>query len=109
MKLKTYYDIKLENSSKIFESHEIEGATPEQIIEAEKAYTILVEKLKKGEEIDEGLLSGIIGGATGALLGTTIMKAVCSALGIDPNGSLGSLLTSRLVLAAIGAKIGYNV
>jgi uncharacterized membrane protein YeaQ/YmgE (transglycosylase-associated protein family) len=104
---KTYYDVKLENSSKIFESHEVEGATPEQIIEAEKAYNILLEKLEKREEIDEGLLTGLLGGAVGAMVGPTVMKAVCNALGINPSGSLGSLLTSRLVLAAIGAKIGY--
>ena len=105
MKAKTYYDIKLENSSKIFESHEIAGATPQEILEAEKVYTTLVEKLKKGEEIDEGFLSGLAGAAGAALIGPSIMRAVCNALGIDINGPLGSLLTSRLILAAVGAKV----
>ena len=33
------------------------------------------------------------------------MKAICKALGVDEKGPLGSLLTSRLVLTAIGASV----
>ena len=29
-------------------------------------------------------------------------------LGIDANGTLGKLLTSQVVLAAMGAQLGYN-
>jgi hypothetical protein len=36
----TYYDIKLANTSKIFESEQIIGLTPEQIQEGEKFYNI---------------------------------------------------------------------
>jgi hypothetical protein len=102
----TYYDLKYSQTSKIFESEEIEGMTSEQIMEAERTYNILVEKLQKGEPIDEGILGGIIGGGIGLLAGPMIGKAICKALGIDENGSLGKLLTSRLVSTAIGLALG---
>lgn len=105
-KMPSYYDVIYENSSKIFEASEVRGTTPDQLKEAEKTYYELVEKLNNGEEIDEGFLSGIAGGAIGALAGPTIGKAICKVLGIDPNGTLGKLLTSRLVTTAMGYALG---
>ena len=105
-KLPTYYDIKYAQSSKIFEAEEVMGTTPEQLQEAEKAYAILLEKLNKGEEVDEGFLGALVGGAAGALAGPAIGRAICKALGIDENGNLGKLLTSRLVTTAIGIALG---
>ena len=102
----TYYDLKYSSSSKIFESEEIKGLTPDQIQEGEKAYNIILEKLKNGETIDEGLLGAIIGGAAGALAGPAIGKAICSVLGINLDGALGKLLTSRLVTTAMGIALG---
>jgi len=102
---KTYYDIKYESSSKIFESKLIEGMTPDQIQDAEKCYKILVEKLENKENIDEGLFSSIIGGIGGALIGPTIGKIICKVLGINEDGALGKLITSPLVCAAISATI----
>lgn len=104
--LKSYYDIKLENSSKIFESHEIEGLEASEIIEAEKIYYSLVEQLEKNKELDEGVLGGILGGVAGALIGPAVGKAICKVLGIDPKGTLGTLLTSRLVTTAFGVSLG---
>jgi len=104
--IKTYYELKYENSSKIFEAELIKDLTPDQIQEAEKTYNILVEKLEKGEPIEEGLFGSIIGGAAGFLIGPAIGKAICKALGIDENGTFGKLLTSRLVTTAIGAALG---
>ena len=105
-KIPTYYEIKYAQSSKIFEAEEVMGTTPEQLQEAEKAYGILLEKLKKGEEVDEGFLGALVGGAAGALAGPAIGRAICRALGIDENGNLGKLLTSRLVTTAIGIALG---
>lgn len=102
----TYYDLKFSKGSKIFEAEEIKGLTPEQIAEGEKAYATLVEKLQKGEPIDEGLLGSIIGGTAGLLVGPAIGRAICRALGIEENGTLGKLLTSRLVTTAIGIALG---
>lgn len=57
-------------------------------------------------EIDEGVLGAIVGGIIGGAAGKSIMNAVCKALGINEKGSLGQLLTSRMVLTAVGAQIG---
>ena len=100
--IKTYYEIKYENSSKIFESELIKDLTPDQIQMAEKSYNILLEKLEKGEEIDEGLFTGLLGAGVGALAGPAIGRAICTVLGIKEDGPLGKLLTSRLVTTAMG-------
>jgi len=101
----TYYDLKYAEHS-IFEAEQIQGYTPDQIKEAENVYNLLVEKLEKGEDIDEGFLGGLVGGALGALVGPSIGKAVCKVLGIDEKGHLGKLFTSRLVTTALGITLG---
>ena len=55
------------------------------------------------DTMDEGLFGALVGGAIGATVGQSIMKAVCKCLGIDEHGTLGNLLTSKLVLSAMGA------
>lgn len=59
-------------------------------------------------EIDEGLLGSLVGGIIGGTAGKSIMQAVCSALGVNEKSTLGQLLTSRIVLTAVGAKLGYS-
>ena len=104
----TFYDLQYWNSSPIFEAEEIKTskATPEDLQKAEKFYNELVEHLKTGKELDEGFLTGLLGGAAGALVGPAVGKAICKILGIDQNGHLGKLLTSRLVTTAIGYELG---
>ena len=104
--IKSFLDIKYESSSRIFESEEIQGCTPDQIIKAEELYKKIYEEIKDGKEISEGIFGSLIGGTVGALAGPALGRALCAALGIDEKGVLGSLLTSRLVLGAIGAKLG---
>ena len=111
MNIKTFYDIKYESGSKIFEAEKIDGfekLTPDQIQEGEKFYHLLVEKLQKGEEIDEGLLRAVAGGAIGLLAGPAIGKAICKALSIDEKGVLGTLLCSRLVTTSLGIALGLK-
>lgn len=60
------------------------------------------------ELIDEGLLGSIVGGILGGTAGKSIMQGVCKALGVSENSTLGSLLTSRMVLTAVGAYLGYK-
>jgi hypothetical protein len=105
-KFPTYYDVKYSNTSKIFEAEEVQGLTPEQVKEGERVYEIILEKLQKGEPIEEGLFGGLVGAGVGALAGPAIGRAICRALGIDENGTLGKLLTSRLVTTAIGYALG---
>jgi hypothetical protein len=74
-------------------------------------YDEIIGKLQEAKEngipLEEGLLGGLIGGVAGATFGPSVMKAVCKALGIDERGPLGSLMTSRLILTAVGAKVGW--
>lgn len=62
-----------------------------------------------GEAIEEGMIGGILGGMTGAMIAPGIMKSICKVLGISENGTLGQLLTSKLVLGAVGAHIGSKM
>jgi hypothetical protein len=105
-RLPTYYELKNQPTSRIFESAEVRGMSATQINEAEKAYEEILTKIQNNEEIEEGFLGGLIGGAAGALAGPAIGKAICKALGIDQRGTLGKMLTSRLVTTAIGVALG---
>jgi hypothetical protein len=102
----TYYELKAFKPSKIFESEYTKDLTTPEILEGEQFYTNLVEKLQNGEDIEEGFFGAVAGGMAGALVGPAIGKAVCKVLGIEENGPLGKLLTSRLVSIAIGASLG---
>jgi hypothetical protein len=57
--------------------------------------------------MDEGLFSALLGGVAGATIGPAIMKAICRVLGISEQGTLGKLLTSSLVLGAMGTELGF--
>lgn len=58
--------------------------------------------------VDEGLFKAVLGGAAGMTVAPAIMKALCQVLGVDPKGQFGSILTSRLVLTALCAKMGWD-
>ena len=100
----------------LFEGIDLSQYTPEEIMESKKVYDYIVEanNIAKQEGIpfenvmDEGLFSSLITGAVSATVGQSIMKAICKCLGIDEKGTLGSLLTSKIVLAAMGAELGYR-
>ena len=70
-----------------------------------KQYDDIINYIKEAKEnnvpIEEGIFGAIFGGIAGATAGPAIMKAVCKVLGVDERGQFGSLLTSRLVLAAL--------
>ena len=102
----TYYDIKYENSSKIFEAEEIKGLTPDEIKNAENLYNVLLESIQEKKPIDEGLFGALVGGVSAAAFGPAIMKSICKALGINESSPLYNLLTSRLILTAVATYIG---
>jgi hypothetical protein len=60
------------------------------------------------ENLNEGLFGALVGGVAGMTVLPTIMKGLCSVLGVDPKGILGTMLTSRLVLTTLCARIGWN-
>jgi len=82
-------------------------------ITEELTYDDIIQKLQEAKEagtpIDEGIFGAIGGAILGASFGPKLGNAICSALGIDPKGTFGSLITSRLVLAAICGKIGMKL
>ena len=100
----------------LFEGIDLSQYTPKQIMNSKRVYDYLIEANEIAKQnnkplddiIDEGLFSAIIGGAVGATVGQSIMKAICKCLGIDEKGTLGNLLTSKLVLTAMGAQLGYR-
>ena len=75
-------------------------------------YDDMIKKLQEAKEsgtpIDEGLLGAVIGGIAGITIAPYVMKAVCKILGIDTKGQFGSLITSRLVLAALCTEMGWR-
>ncbi len=81
-------------------------------ITEELTYDDVIAKLQEAKEngtpLEEGLLGAVVGGITGATIGPKIMKALCKALCVSENGPFGSLLTSRLVLSAVGATVGWK-
>lgn len=82
------------------------------INEEQQAYDNLIQILQEAKAnnipIDEGLGKAILGGLAGATVGPMIMKAVCSVLGINENGALGNLMTSRVILTAMGGYLGWK-
>lgn len=88
-------------------------AEQRQIEEARiSGYDEMIQKLTEAKEsgmpLDEGVMGAIIGGLTGMTIAPAIMKALCKVLGIDQKGQFGNLLTSRLVLTAMGVELGLN-
>ena len=103
------------NMQKLYEnyyfSNDIEDNTNQ--VKEDLSYDDIIEKLKEAKEkempIDEGVLGSIFGGLAGATVGPKIMRAICNALGVDEKGAFGSLLTSKLILGIVGAKLGWRM
>lgn len=82
-------------------------------INEDLTYEDIIQKLNEAKEagtpIDEGIFGALIGGVTGLTMGTKIGNAICKALGIDPKGTLGSLITSKLVMGSVLGTLGYKI
>lgn len=72
-----------------------------------EAAEIIADKIKNGEDVDEGLIGSVVGGLTGAAIGPVLGRAICKALGIT-SGILYDLFTSRLFTSTVAAYIGYK-
>ena len=75
-------------------------------------YEDIIYKLTEYKEnnipIDEGIFKSIFGGLAGATAGPAVMKGVCHILGINESGALGNLMTSRMILTALGGYLGWK-
>ena len=76
-------------------------------------YDDIILKLQEAKEnnlpIDEGVFGAIGGVILGSTMGPKLGAAICKALGCDPKGSFGSLLTSKLVMGAICGTMGWKL
>lgn len=92
---------------------ELANATNEQNLNEALVYDNIIQKLTEAKEngtpIDEGIFGAIGGAILGASVGPKLGGALCRALGVDPKGTFGSLLTSKLVLGSIGATMGWKM
>ena len=84
----------------------------QETISEELSYDKVISQLQEAKNnnipIEEGIFGAIVGGVAGAAMGPKVMKAVCKALGVDEKGPFGSLLTSRLILTAVGTTVGWK-
>jgi hypothetical protein len=80
----------------------------EEQLAYDEIINILTEAKNSNTPIDEGIGKALLGAAAGATVGPMVMKAVCKVLGITENGALGNLMTSRLILTALGGYLGYK-
>ena len=100
----------------LFEGLDLSGYRAEEIMNTKKVYDYIVESVEEArkevvspdELMDEGIFAGLLAASAGAMVGPAIGKAMCKCLGIQENGVLGNLLTSRLVIAAICGELGLN-
>ena len=69
----------------------------------------LTEAKENGTPIEEGLLGAIAGTIIGTAMGPKLGLAICRALGIEQNGALGNLITSKLVMGAICGYMGWKL
>ena len=98
----------------LYEGIDLSGYSLKEIQDSKKLYNYIVESAEVAKEenkelsdvLDEGILGMLAGGVIGATAGASIMKAICSALGLKENGVLYNTLTSRLVMGAVGAQLG---
>lgn len=112
--MKNYKEfIGAEDTSPIFEAHEIEDWEQTDILEGERIYGELMaiyeaEGVEGLQNLDEGWLGKLVGGVAGFVIGPSIGKVIAKALGIQ-KGILYDMFTSRLVGAALGSAISKNL
>ena len=91
----------------------IEEIMNEELVNEELTYDNIISKLNEAKEnnipIDEGLLGAIGGVILGTTIGPKLGAAICKALGCDPKGTFGSLITSKLVMASICGTMGWKM
>ena len=93
---------------------ELANAKPEeQSVNEALVYDDIIQKLTEAKEnstpIDEGIFGAIGGAILGASIGPKLGAALCRALGVDPKGTFGSLLTSKLIMGSIGVSMGWKM
>lgn len=102
-------------TNELFEGVDLSKVSAKEIQNAKRLFNYIVESAAIAQEegksiddvMDEGLFTALLGGVAGATIGPAIMRAICKILGISETGTLGKLMTSSLVLAALGSELGF--
>lgn len=105
------------NLNQLYEGLDLSQYSQKDLLAGQRLYNYITESAeiakKEGilleDVLDEGIFGAIVGGAAGATIGVSLTKAICKVLGIKEDGPLGKLMTSRLIMAALGAEIGYSI
>lgn len=79
----------------------------DSVNESEKNILDCIHDVANNQEVDEGVIAGVLGAIGGVALGPKVGGALCSALNVQ-KGVFYDLLTSRLVTGAICAKLGLR-
>ena len=104
-------------TNELFEGVDLTNVSAKEIQTSKKLFNYIVESAAIATEegkslddvMDEGLFTALLGGVAGSTIGPAIMKAICKVLGIDEKGALGSLMTSKVILSAMGSQLGYRM
>ena len=103
-----FFDANINPFKVITEGKEELSEEEEEI--GEEVVQKIKEELEKGKSIDdiinEGALGKLFGGLTGFAAGKKLGKILADVLGLEKDGILYDLFTSRLFGASIGSAIG---
>lgn len=99
------YNVMIKKYDEFFDGDIQLNESEEKIVN--EAAEVIAEKIKNGEEVDEGILGSLVGGIAGAAFGPALGRAICKALGIT-SGLLYDLLNSRMFTTAVAAYMGYK-
>ena len=91
----------------------IEELANESQVNESLVYDNIIQKLTEAKEngipVEEGFFGAVAGAIGGSIIGPKLGAALCKALGCDPKGAFGTLLTSKLVMGSIGAVMGWKI
>ncbi len=99
------YNVMIKKYDEFFDGDIQLNESEEKIVN--EAAEAIAEKIKNGEEVDEGILGSLVGGIAGAAFGPALGRAICKALGIT-SGLLYDLLNSRMFTTAVATYMGYK-
>ena len=80
----------------------------DSVNESEKNILDCIHDVANEQEVDEGVIAGVLGGLAGLAFGPKVGQALCNVFNIGRGGPLWDLFNSRLVTSAICLKLGLR-
>lgn len=97
-------EVQTEKLNEFLKPGEFEELNENQKQELENLLYLYESRKNEEDIIDEGLITKLLGGTAGFIIGPFIGKIIANALGIE-KGIVYDMLTSRLANAALGAAL----